>query len=490
MKDKLNILIACDANKARPWFRDRIPSIIDAIDKVEWSCEIIDIYGLLGEHEYMPTNVNVRKKFLQTCNMLQINKSFEDEIILKKPDVLILGTADNYIQFLLPSTVQNIRANGIIVIGILGDDEFNYRQYRFLLGWFDMFIAYVKPCVEYYESFNLSKGYYFPNSCFLNNKEFSDYSQVTKYDVVLVGAPIANRAEMVKGLIDSGLKVAIYGSQKWKEYDFTQGYYFGFVDTEEFDNVLSDAKIVLAFLEDHLTGALHMNTKIWEAVRVARLPVVTFYDRLIKDYNLTDGVDIVMYKSTQDLIKKVNFYVKNDNERIKISEALYCKVQNNFEYSMMYENLFNYLMRQLGDKSKVKQEINVKDKLKSEKNIMYFDSKKNKINIEVLNHIEILKKLNVNNNKIDYVYYSKVENGKQVIQRWPFISPSSIIFLTTKKYKIEYIYIYFISYFRGRAVRINQFCISSDYGTILGKINRHLYPRYRKFLKKYLVRNI
>ena len=46
-----------------------------------------------------------------------------------------------------------------------------------------------------------------------------------------------------------------------EKYSFSNGYYFGFIDTNEFDIVLSNSKIVLAFLEDHLTGSLHMNTR-------------------------------------------------------------------------------------------------------------------------------------------------------------------------------------------------------------------------------------
>ena len=39
---KLNILLAGDINPTRPWYRDRVPSIIDAFNKVEYSCELID----------------------------------------------------------------------------------------------------------------------------------------------------------------------------------------------------------------------------------------------------------------------------------------------------------------------------------------------------------------------------------------------------------------------------------------------------------------
>ena len=102
----------------------------------------------------------------QSTDLISVNKNFETEIIRKKPKVLILGTADNYREFLLPQTIRNIRENGIKVIGILGDDEFNYPQYRFLLGWFDLFVAYVKPCLSIMK-ISICLKVIISNSCYL-----------------------------------------------------------------------------------------------------------------------------------------------------------------------------------------------------------------------------------------------------------------------------------------------------------------------------------
>jgi len=478
LKQRLDILIAADINKTRPWFRDRIPAINQAIEEVSWQCEIVDIYGLLGRHKYMPTNTSDRATFLQTANIQEINKNFENEVILKKPTVLILGTADNFIEFLLPKTIGNIRKSGVVVVGTLGDDEFTYPQYRFLLGWFDLFVAYVKPCVEYYEGFGLSKGHYLPNSCFLNDLMFSEHSKETMFDAILIGSPIANRPEMVKGLIDSGLKVAIYGSEQWTKYDFARDYYFGFVATEMFDEVLKSGKIVLAFLEDHLTGKLHMNTKIWEAVRVARLPVVTYYERLVEDYKLSDGVDIVMYRGTKDLVEKVKYFVENDNERLKVSQRLYNRVKKEFDYALLYKNLFNEVMTQSScqNDSIEYYDADVRSELRKNNNdVMCFSSTSSTVDSEVLNHIKIIKLLNEKNHNVDFVYFDRVENGLRVISRWPFVSHDSIIFFSKNKAPenrvlriMEAVRLYFF----GRSIHIRQFCVVTDKTTFIGRVNR------------------
>ena len=473
VKSELHILLACDTNKTRPWFRDRIPSIEAAFKKIDYSCEIIDIYGLLGRHKYMPTHIKLRNKFFQSADLISVNKNFEAEIIRRKPKILILGTADNYREFLIPQTIRNIRDSGIKVVGILGDDEFNCPQYRFLLGWFDLFVAYVKPCLEYYEKFNLSKGYYFPNSCYLRNKKFDEHPQKTKYDVVLIGAPIANRPEMVEGLINSGINLAIYGSPKWEKYSFTNGSYYGFVDTNEFDIVLSNSKIVLAFLEDHITGALHMNTKIWEAVRVGRLPITTYYDRLVEDYELVDGINIVLYKDQQELIDKVNYYVGNSKERLKIAKALYEKVESSFEYSTMYQNLFDYLINNnLNKKTTLKSSL-LKELEKED--ITYYPSDNSKLDYEVFNCIKIAQKIFLEEGKVDFIYFNTIENGALVRQIKPFINFDSIIFLNGKRSRLYCYFVFILSIFSERVIHINQFSVVSKHHTMFGNVNRFLH---------------
>ena len=469
MDKNIDILFACDTNKSRAWYRDRIPAIQKAINKVEFSVVLVDIYNLLGDDKYNPSNVSERKLFLQTTDLIKKNKLFEKKIIELSPKVLILGTADNYCEFLRAETIRNIRNAGIYVVGILGDDEFNYPQYRFLIGWFDLFVAYVKPCLEYYEKFNVSKGYFFPNSCYLNDKEFIDHHQDTVYDAIIIGAPIANRAEMVTALVSSGLKVGIYGSPQWKNHELLKKYYLGFVPTEEFDQILSKGKIVLAFLEDHISGKLHMNTKIWEAVRVGRLPISTYYDRLINDYGLTENVNIIMYKDKIELIEKIQFYTKNDIERIKIAEALYENLKINFDYALMYTSFFNNLMS--NQNMEVGRENSKNDFNISEfSGVSYFGNKYSHLDIDVVKHLEIFKKLD--KNKFHYFYYNKLEEGERVISRWPFISFDSIIFLTGKKSKFECRLIFIMSFFQGKAFQINQFSITSSKKTLLGRINR------------------
>ena len=474
-ENKVNILIACDTNKSRPWFRDRIPSIKKAASELEWNIEVVDLYSLFGEHKYNPTNIEDREKFLQSANILKINNNFKEFVFEKKPNVLLLGTVDNYRDFLLPSTISSIRETGILVSGILGDDEFNHFQNRFFIGWFDSFVAYVKSIVQYYEDFNLSKGYYFPNSCYLDNKKFSSFSQDTKYDAILIGAPTANRPAMITALIDAGLRVAIYGSNKWIKYNHLRGNYFGFVPTEDFNKVLLSSKIVLAFLEDDIDSSLHMNTKIWEAVRVARLPIATKYEPLINDYGLTHEDNIVLYESDKHLVDLVLYYSNNDEERINIAMKLFEKVQNEFDYFILYKDLFTNLMHDaLNSHQKNSRLLQTKENLKEKLNRLgafYINSNISEIDPQIINIIKIAKKTL----PAKVIFVNRIENGRGIRQVWPFISFDSIISLTPISGKIGLLLKLFIAFFRKDLIHVQQFLVISEKRSIIGYINTAIY---------------
>ena len=79
----------------------------------------------------------------------------------------------------------------------------------------------------------------------LKSKEFPQHLDDAIYDVILVGAPIANRPEIVKALVDSGVNLAIYGSDQWNKYDYARNSYHGYVETEDFNKTLAKSKIVL-----------------------------------------------------------------------------------------------------------------------------------------------------------------------------------------------------------------------------------------------------
>lgn len=478
----IDILLVCDTHSKRPWYRDRLPGIKKAFSKIDKSWKIIDIYSILGNKELNPSEINQRFEFFHSNSILEINKNFYENILIYKPRILVLCTIDNYIDFLVPSTISKLISKKIYISTFLGDDEFNYNRNKFFLNYFHSSVVYVKSSADYYRKLTANKIILLPNSCHLKEANYSNIKQKTKYDAILVGAPIANRPQMIRSLIKNSIKVAIFGSSKWNKYSDIKKYYHGYVDADNFDYVMSNGKLILAFLEDHISGKLHMNTKIWEAIRVGRLPITTHYPLLQETYGFNEKLKIPSYKNNKDLVKIVNYYLNNSEERISLSKKLFNFVKERLDYEILYYDYFKNLLDDVSKNNKVSglniyrsiDSVQFLMKLQNEK-IFYFPNKDSKVNADILGVISILKK--TSNYKAKLFYFDRIESGNRVRQFAPFISLDSVFFLEKPIFNNKlFIRIYLLTcIFFFKTYYIRQYAIISSSKSFFGYINRSLY---------------
>jgi hypothetical protein len=351
----IRFLLAGDTLPTNPWNRDRLPAIKKAA--TGFNFDIMDIYEFNSREEAHEMHKMKGVGYFDSkgINLHELNEKFYKRIKSYNCNVLILGTADTYGWFLLPETVEKLQKDGIFVVGILGDDEFTYKSNRLYVPMFDKVIAYVRKCVDYYNSIKPGCCYYFPSSCYFPESNFQDLQiddEKKKFDVTLMGAPFGVRPKLIKALVDAGINVALFGSPKWKEFDDFKAYYHGYVLPEDIPSTIQTSKIILALLEDHLTGALHMNTKIWDAVKYGQMCITSRYLPLVEDYGFIENEDIVMYNSTEDLVDKVKYYLNHPRARKQIAENLFRKVKENLDYVDLYKNLFLNLEQEYYKKQK------------------------------------------------------------------------------------------------------------------------------------------
>ena len=412
ISNEIDILFLCDLHPQRPWIRDRIEGINKAIETEDINIVLLDIYKACGEEGLRLREANHRDRNLCRSNIVKLNNDLYEKIIELNPKSIILATADNYIDFLLLETVEKIKDLGIYLIGFLGDDEFNYPQYKYLSCWFDMFVVYVKSYVDFYKTFSENEGYWLPNSCHLKETN-KGINQEKVVDTVFIGAPIADRVDLLLAMSKAGLSIEIYGSNRWKYIKGLNSNYKGYVASNEFDKVLSRSTIVLCPLKDHINGNLHMNTKIWEACRVKRLPIISYYKPLIEDYGFKEDYDIVFFRTSSELINKIKYYKSNPIIAQEILSNMIDKINTHLDYSLLYAKLFKLISHNIDESEKRKPPKN--KKFKSKDTIQIYNYKASKL---------ILKDK-------DYIYSDYVYKGKRINQYWPFINLKNMIVISS-----------------------------------------------------------
>lgn len=340
------ILLACDTLPENPWSRDRLPAIRAALAGRRH--EIVDIYDFgstAGAHRLHRTKA---RDYFHSHRIAGLNRRFRDRVLASACRIVVLATADNYSHFLLPGTLRELRDAGCFTVGILGDDEFTFDRNWPYVFLFDRVVAYVKPMVDRYNALRPGGCLYLPNSCHFAETDFAALQvpeEGKRHDVALFGSSFPARRKLVEQLAAAGVPLSLFGGRGWLETPRLQPYYRGFLASEDFDRTVRASRIVLAPLEDHLTGALHMNTKIWEAVRNGQMCVTSRYAPLVENYGLIEDEDIVFYDTAEDLAAKLLHYLARPDERRRMAERLFRKIRARFAYLDLYRGLFAELER-------------------------------------------------------------------------------------------------------------------------------------------------
>ena len=56
-----------------------------------------------------------------------------------------------------------------------------------------------------------------------------------------------------------------------------------------------------------------------------------------------DGKEIVCYETIDEAIEKIEYYLKNEKERIEIAKAAYLRSQNEYAYLHVMEKTLDYI---------------------------------------------------------------------------------------------------------------------------------------------------
>jgi hypothetical protein len=347
----MKFLIVCDTYEENPYFKDRIPALKKTFELMDCSYAMMDIYefeSLKHAHE-LHQDVQILGNYFKTGDLKKKCDRFLTKILSHQADIIVFKAACNYFHYFDPSFFRSLKKEGKMIVGFLGDDEFDFNKHRFTPPFFDHVVAYVKSCVREYQAIR-DNCKWFPNSCYIPEEftfESLHYPEEKKvYDLVMVGNPFGNRVEMLEALASKGVQLAIYGGKKWLQHPKLAKFYKGFVSNEEFNSKVKEGRIFFAPLEDHLNGQLHMNTKIWDAAKNAVPCIATRYKPLEDDYGFTGNIDLGLYSSVNELVQVTVELVANPEKRKMMAKNLFQKTKDRFSYEKLYKNLFEDLIKQ------------------------------------------------------------------------------------------------------------------------------------------------
>lgn len=294
-------------------------------------------------HQYFYSNKawvrffkKIQNRFIFGPLVRQLNQDLVDAVEESNPEVIFFYRATH----ISPSTIKKINKinKEIILVGYNNDDPFS-DKHRFML-WnnflktvplYDLMLSYRFHNIENYLSIGakrveLLRSWFFPERNYpviLNDAEYEKYN----CDIVFIGHYENDcRSEYLNELLSHGFDVRVYGPGWPRCLEF-----FPFLNKqqpiislsgEEYNKALSGAKIALCFL-----SKLNRDTytrRCFEIPATRTLMLSEYTDDLATLYKEND--EIVFFRSKEDLLKKVDFYLKNESSRKKIADNGFSRV--------------------------------------------------------------------------------------------------------------------------------------------------------------------
>lgn len=259
-----------------------------------------------------------------------------------KPDLAMFSL---YTDQFDPETVNALKKH-TRTLCFFHDDTWRVEFSRFWASHFDFFTTPDVYGVKKYQALGLRNAIYFPFGC--NENIYKKCDSAKKYDISFVGAWHPYREWLVKLLRKDGFIVKTAG-YRWPE---------GIVSHEEMVAIFNETRVNLnisnsaswdaRYLLSSPRAALNRvrSKKTIEQLKARHFEIngcgafqLSYYvEGLEQQYRI--GEEIAIYVDSDDLRKKVSFYLGSEKLRVQIAEAGYIRTLTDHTFTMRFKHVF------------------------------------------------------------------------------------------------------------------------------------------------------
>lgn len=324
-------------------------SIIHSIMEDYFDKPIISLGHEIFHYDFMERFLNIGKKAM--------NDELKDAVKGFRPDYTIFVPFQN--EF-FPETITVI--NSITTtIGYFFDDTWRINYSLFWSKYYNYVTTSSINGLRLWNSRNCNNFIYSPFACNLN--VFKKTIQKKIYDVSFVGGYHPYRAWYIRKLRRAGIDVNVWGngwpsgeiSQEQMVYIFNQSKInLNLSNNESFDiRFIFDLsrpfiETLKVFKKTFLT-LIGSDVKIIEMVKARHFEIsacgafqLTFYVEGI-EHHFDIGREIVVYQNIYDIIEKIKYFLKHEDEREKIANNALTRSVKDHSLEIRFKKLFEDL---------------------------------------------------------------------------------------------------------------------------------------------------
>lgn len=306
-------------------------------------CQIFDIYNSwlykinITKKYYIQYNV-LRRRFFDSYDR-KVFTIIAEKIISYKPDLVIC--VYRFIHPIFVDIIKNI--SKCKVIHINPDALTTFELQQVFTSKYDVWFTkdpYIKDfmCNKmnlntklYVEAFN-KRIHVKPQ---ISKKEAEE---VINIDIVTYGTMYPYRCKMIKLIADAGINIKCYGTKPNRFFDesLSDSFQNKYLTGKEKARILYGSKIV--FNQMHYAEIESVNNRFFETNGIGAFQICDY--KPILHELLPIDPDLVSFKTINEGIEKIKYFLNHPIERYEISSKIYEYYQNKYSY----DNLISYIL--------------------------------------------------------------------------------------------------------------------------------------------------
>jgi spore maturation protein CgeB len=312
-----------------------VPFIIDSFNKNE-NFEVKIVHNHLGKSLNLLQKIFYKLRYPIDLNSFN-RRSIRVFEIFKPNIVLIIKGNDIY-----PSVLKKIKSldPNTKLVSWTGDNMLKKHNssYYFIKGisLYDIHFTTKSNAVKGLMLKGVKKVK-FLNKAFNKDVHFPSVNKKLFFEVLFIGSYEKPRYETMRYLADNGIEINIYGNG-WEKIKSQNNLIIHHkpLQGENYREAISTSKINLCFLRkanDDLQTDRTMEIPACKGFMIA--------ERTDEHLNLfKEDSEAVFFNSDNELLKKIKYYLKNDDLRNKIAENGYSRaIKSNYSYDNMIEKI-------------------------------------------------------------------------------------------------------------------------------------------------------
>ncbi len=273
-----------------------------------------------------------------SSNIFDINKNIKKLIVQNKIDIFIITS----FYFVDPEFLKSIQGK-VFRIKIDGDDLALYDVYsKFYSKFYDLNIT---NTVEIHNKFkaNGCNSLIYASPVFNNYLKKKKLKRNKKYEVSFIGLIRNQRVDQIKLLKKNKIAIQCFGENQNSSF-LSQKKYFDTIKNTKINLNLSSLSHnfdEIFFKKKKISKLKNMQGRIFEVLS-CKCFLLTEYNSTLSHF-FKPGRDFEVFKTNNELLKKIKFYLKNNKSREKIANHGYKTFIKKYEFKKYMPNFINQI---------------------------------------------------------------------------------------------------------------------------------------------------